>query len=172
MNMHFNLTFTGIVSSDGGDPGAADIAMKEAELRENLGRLVSIGLSEGIITGDSPATLDEHELYVSVKASVNDDFPPYRQHTEASSFIDAFIASAYLMYQEGATGRATFCKHNAEIANVDMGELEKLLGNRDALYEYITQFGVILFDGGNAHGDGWKSTFYPKQLIQMFVLDI
>lgn len=35
--------------------------------------------------------------------------------------------------------------------------------------EELMCFDIVIFDGGNAHGDSWIHTFYPKQLKHFFV---
>ncbi|MCK5532933.1 MAG: hypothetical protein KAI85_16970 [Halopseudomonas aestusnigri] len=65
-NLHFSMTFSGTVSPNGGDESANTIAMTEHELRHTLYSAISHITGEGLVTGDTPATLGEHSTAVRV----------------------------------------------------------------------------------------------------------
>lgn len=64
--LHFSLIFSGTVSPDGGDAEAENIALTPVELLANLEQAVNTITGNGLVTGDSPATLDEHSHCVRV----------------------------------------------------------------------------------------------------------
>ncbi len=65
-NIKFTLTFKGEVSPYGDDPEAEHIAITRDELISQLSRLISFALSNGLVTGDSPATLTNHSFHISI----------------------------------------------------------------------------------------------------------
>ncbi|MDX1296731.1 MAG: hypothetical protein R3260_00610 [Pseudomonas sp.] len=71
--LHFSLIFSGTVQPNGGDQEANDIAMTAGELAANLEQAVSSILSNGQVTGDTPATLEDHSHRVRVTAAGQSD---------------------------------------------------------------------------------------------------
>jgi len=65
--LHFSLNFSGIVLPNGGDIEANDIAMTREDLLGNLDHAISVITGNGLVTGDTPGTLEEHSVqtYVS-----------------------------------------------------------------------------------------------------------
>jgi len=68
-NLHFSLTFTGTVSPNGGDVDADHIALTAGELRHNLAQAISHITGEGLVTGESPATLEDHADAIHVSTA-------------------------------------------------------------------------------------------------------
>lgn len=64
--MHFSLIFTGTVSPNGGDEKANDIAMTRGELNAHLEQAVLNITGNGLVTGDTPATLEDHSHCVRI----------------------------------------------------------------------------------------------------------
>lgn len=67
--LHFSVTITGAVSPNGGDEEANGFAMTAADLLGNLEHAVSSVTANGLVTGDTPATLDETDNSVRVSTS-------------------------------------------------------------------------------------------------------
>lgn len=64
--LHFSLIFTGTVSPNGGDEEANGIAMTRGELNAHLEQAVLNITGNGLVTGDTPATLEEHSHCVRI----------------------------------------------------------------------------------------------------------
>lgn len=64
--LHFSLIFTGTVSPNGGDEDANGIAMTRGELNANLEQAVANITGNGLVTGDTPATLDDYSHCVRI----------------------------------------------------------------------------------------------------------
>lgn len=79
--LHFTMTVTGTVNTDGGDSAASHLALSEAELAANLVDAVSHITGAGMVTGDSPATLDVHAHTVRVVGM------PYRMDAKDLSSV-------------------------------------------------------------------------------------
>lgn len=73
--LDFSLTFTGTVAPDGGDDEGRNFALTAGELRHNLHVVIERALSEAIVTGNTPATLEAHETRVVVFESGYDYAP-------------------------------------------------------------------------------------------------
>jgi uridylate kinase len=61
--------------------------------------------------------------------------------------------------------------HAYVIKNVD-SKLHMESVSYDSLLKLIDEhhiYEIIIFDGGNIHGDLWKSTFYPKTGVSFFI---
>lgn len=71
--LHFSLIFSGTVLPNGGDQEANGIAMTADELAANLEQAVSSILSNGQVTGDTPATLEDHSHRVRVTVAAQSD---------------------------------------------------------------------------------------------------
>lgn len=65
-NLHFSLTLSGTVSPNGGNEEANQDAMTASELRHNLAQAISHITGEGLVTGHSPATLEEYAEAIHV----------------------------------------------------------------------------------------------------------
>lgn len=167
MKLHFNLTLTGVVSHD---PEEADAALSKADLLSNLDNLIATGMYNGLITGGSSSVLDEYDVTKFVTEAETDLFPSYKQYKKDSEFLAAFIAACNSMLQVDATGGIMTIQHRIGVKFMPIESLTKLLDNPD-LYPQLCNYEMILFDGGNVHGDSWKNVFYPNQMIQTFVLE-
>lgn len=66
--LKFKVTFSGEVAPDGNDPDAADIAMTADELKHALQHALQHVVSNGMITGESPATLEDYSVDIQVGA--------------------------------------------------------------------------------------------------------
>ncbi|WGK63481.1 hypothetical protein QAO71_17070 (plasmid) [Halopseudomonas sp. SMJS2] len=65
-NLTFTVSFTGVIDTTGGDPEAIGIAMTQSQLRTSLEQLANDVLSNGAFTGDTPASLVEHDFTISI----------------------------------------------------------------------------------------------------------
>jgi len=70
--IHFSLTLSGVVQPNGGDVSANHMAMTPGEVSAHLADAVSNITGEGLITGETPATLEEHETIIFVSTSKYD----------------------------------------------------------------------------------------------------
>jgi hypothetical protein len=97
-------------------------------------------------------------------------FPDYCRHTDVATFVEEFVATAHSMLQDDAIGRVLAFR-DSEVHPIDHNDLLELLdiGSREQLHGKISAYEMFLFDGGNTSGDIWKSTFHPRQLVQVFV---
>ena len=67
-NLKFRLVFEGEVSPDGeGDPDAQGLSMTAEELQGQLEEVIKNALRNGIITGDTPAILLDHETAITIQ---------------------------------------------------------------------------------------------------------
>lgn len=67
--LKFMVTFKGEVAPDGNDPEAQDIAMTRGELDYALHQAIKHAVSNGLITGETPATLEDYSVDVYVEES-------------------------------------------------------------------------------------------------------
>lgn len=167
MNLYFNMTFSGVVSHD---PDEAHIALSKTELKSNLEGFVSSSLANGLVTGDSSSRLDQYEVTAHVDEWKADLFPDYKKHTEKADFVKAFISACDLMQQNDATGGIIAILPRSGVTFLAPETLKELL-SQENLYEAICKYEMVLFDGGNIHGDSWKNSFYPRKMIQTFVYE-
>ena len=64
--LNFSLIFSGTVNPNGGDEEATGIAMQRGELYANLEQIVCDITGKGLVTGDTPATLEDHSHRVRI----------------------------------------------------------------------------------------------------------
>ncbi|WP_137887689.1 hypothetical protein [Pseudomonas sp. 2FE] len=94
-NMNFTLTFQGTVSPDGGDATASG-SLSCHELIDNLGHAVKVIVGNGLVTGESAATLEVYESIVSVTEA--DEPPaPAAQFGSTASVLQALRLSEQFM---------------------------------------------------------------------------
>lgn len=80
--VEFNLTFTGTVDLEGDlIPGPNGDAMSPEQLRENLESMVTMAVSDGMITHNSQGTLDSHDFQISITAA------PEQKRTFTYAFV-------------------------------------------------------------------------------------
>jgi hypothetical protein len=91
-NLTFTLTFTGLISPNGGDSEANDIAMTEATLRANPEQVVKNALSNGVVTEDSPATLDGHDFTITIGEEKSETDTAAPRHDPFIQKLDSFSA--------------------------------------------------------------------------------
>jgi len=65
-DLAFSLSFTGTVSPNGGEESSNHIALSRQELIAKLNDAINHVLSNGLVTGGSPATLESHEIKIQV----------------------------------------------------------------------------------------------------------
>lgn len=65
-SIHFSMIFSGTVSPNGGDQEADAFAMTPGELAHNLEQAVCDITGKGLVTGDTPATLEDHSHMIRV----------------------------------------------------------------------------------------------------------
>lgn len=68
--LKFKVALSGEVSPNGNDPQAADIAMTADDLRYALEQAMQHVIGNGLITGESSATLEDYSIEVSVERQV------------------------------------------------------------------------------------------------------
>ena len=66
-SLRFKVAFKGEVAPDGNDPEVGDIAMTRDELKCALHQAIQHVIRNGLITGDSPATLEDFSVDVYVE---------------------------------------------------------------------------------------------------------
>lgn len=64
--LHFSMVFSGTVSPNGNDPEANDIAMTRDDLNANLEQAIANITGNGMVTGETPATLEGHSYSVQI----------------------------------------------------------------------------------------------------------
>lgn len=103
-------------------------------------------------------------------SSTMDDqmFHDHKLHTEARDFAIALSGAIGLMLDEDAVGGVIAIKAGVGVEFWSHEQLHSLL-DADDLLAQVQDAELILFDGGNIHGDSWKICFYPRQMIQTFV---
>lgn len=69
--VHFTLTFTGVVDLEGNSFSDSNgAAMAVSQLRDNLESVVALAVSDGLVTHNSEGTLDSHDYQIAInKAS-------------------------------------------------------------------------------------------------------
>lgn len=72
-SLKFSLTFSGTVSPNGGDIEADSIAMTKDDLVANLEQAVSYITGNGLVTGETPATLEDHDTFIRVENESDDE---------------------------------------------------------------------------------------------------
>jgi hypothetical protein len=86
-----------------------------------------------------------------------------REHGLEPDFDQQFSACVNCMSQDDAVGQTLVfdrCDSNLRMQQV---EASMLLDTDVQAYE------MVLFDGGNTHGDRWKHAFFPAQRAHYFV---
>lgn len=92
------------------------------------------------------------------------------QGKEAQSRFAACVNS---FFQDDAIGNA-YCVTRNENKDLVMTRFtgcgfEGVVLDFEADIERLHRYEMIVIDSGNAHGDSWIATFYPKQMILSFV---
>lgn len=87
------------------------------------------------------------------------------EHGYETDFDMQFNACIDAMAQDDAVGRTwVFIREGAELHMRHIATL-------DLLDADLTLYEMILFDGGNIHGDLWKHVFFPRQKLHHFVCE-
>ena len=121
-------------------------ATRFSEEQKNSGYIPEINIPLG--GDDEWMTLDE--------AFLNHSFQAVKMQHEIAISIDC-------MLQEDATGETVvFVREGVQLVS------KKVAADSIDL-DQIQQYEMILFDGGNIHGDQWKHFYFPKQLKQFFL---
>lgn len=88
-----------------------------------------------------------------------------REHAESADYDEHFHACINAMSQDDATGQTlVFLRDDGRLHMRHIATLD-LLGPGTDRYE------MVLFDGGNTHGDRWKHVFFPAQRLHLFVYE-
>lgn len=88
-----------------------------------------------------------------------------RDHGAEADFDQQLIACINAMCQNDAAGQTlAFLRDDAKLQMRHINTLD-LLGPGLDRYE------IVLFDGGNGHGDRWKHVFFPTQRMHYFVYE-
>lgn len=83
-----------------------------------------------------------------------------------ASFINELGRAVNSMLQEDACGSILALEHNQNLELIAVPiDPEDMVTEMYRFYQYD----MIIFDGGNSHGDRWKWTFYPQTLDRHFV---
>ena len=86
-----------------------------------------------------------------------------RIHPGRESFELQLATACNAMSQDDATGHVYGFFRSGSLVMKEIADLEWLL---EGGYE---QYELILFDGGNTHGDSWKHFFQPLVLAESFI---
>lgn len=88
-----------------------------------------------------------------------------REHGLEPDFDQQFGACINAMSQDDAVGQTLVLqRHDAELRMHEIAPLSLL--DTD-----IDHYEMILFDGGNSHGDRWKHVFFPALQAHCFVYE-
>lgn len=88
-----------------------------------------------------------------------------REHGLEPDFDQQFGACINAMTQDDAVGQTLVLRrHDAELR---MHQIDTFC----LLDADIGRYEMVLFDGGNTHGDRWKHVFFPAQRAHCFVYE-
>lgn len=88
-----------------------------------------------------------------------------REHAESTDYDEHFHACINAMSQDDAVGQTlVFLRDEAKLHMHHIATL-------DLLEPGTNRYEMVLFDGGNTHGDRWKHVFFPAQLLHFFVYE-
>ncbi len=89
-NLTFTISITGVISPNGGDPEASDIAMTQADLQENLSKLFNDALRNGCFTGETPACLVDHTVTITTGEEQPEGAQSNLRHEASIRKLDSF----------------------------------------------------------------------------------